>query len=191
MSSTIGGHDGPHDLYLERIAAECMACKSEVEGRIRSASQNPALAEDVVAQAIKRVIEYADRYRDEKPVENVKGLLITTAHNLLLDAQTRKLRADKLETVSWDGAADDTSLNLPDKSATNEIERRIEADELKNIALRDATPAQRQLFDMWFERGMTPTEISVRLGISAAAVRLRIHTLLALMRAAITKSGLT
>lgn len=188
----IGGPDDPQDPYLERIARECMACKAEVEGKISSAIRNPALAEDLTAQAIKQVIEYAGQHRaDEEKIENVKSFLITTVKHLLSDALTRKRKADKLETVSWDGAADGGILNLPDESPTNAIERRLEAAEIKGLMLGELKPAQRELFDMWIERGMTPAEISAHLHITPAAVRLRIHTLVARMREAVTKLGLS
>lgn len=181
---------GAQDPYLERIARECMACKAEVEGRISSADKTHTLAEDIVAQAIQRVIEYAARHRGEKEIENVKGFLMATARNLLIDAQTKKSKAARIAIASWDDAANSGLLGLPDESSADKIQRRIEATELKELVLTDATLAERELFDMWFEGGMTPAEISVQLGIGPATVRHRMQTLLTRMRLAIEKSGL-
>lgn len=179
MSPRIGGTDHQpsmpeNDPYLSRVAQECIGYKSEVERIISSMAHNSANAEDIVAQAILRVTVYADQHRSEKQIENVKAFLITTARNLFFDAHSRKLAADKLETVSSDTEASENLLNRVVGSSGEEVLERIQEADLRKLALRDATAEQKRLFHMWFDLGMTAEEIAPKLGVTSAAIRHRL-----------------
>lgn len=166
-----------------------MACKAEIEARILSAIRNPALAEDIAAEAIQRVIAYADRHRNENEIGNVKSFLITTARNLLHDAQTKKLMVDKLDTVSLDDEqATDLTNTLVDEKSTQAIISRMETDEVISSALINATEQERQIFQMLFLDEMTVQEIAMRLGVNEAAIRNRVRRLRSRLRAILKRN---
>jgi RNA polymerase sigma factor (sigma-70 family) len=174
------------DPYLERIAQECMACKGEVERIISPVARNPALVEDIVAQASMRVVVHADKHRDDKPVGSVKALLLVAARNLLKDAQGKKLKADKLPTVSWDDEANEWLMNRPDHSPVQGMSIRAEADRVKKLIASSATDQEKEMFRLWYEEDMNQAEIARRLGISSATVKTRMHRLFAKVRLALT-----
>ncbi|HEV7891706.1 MAG TPA: sigma-70 family RNA polymerase sigma factor [Pyrinomonadaceae bacterium] len=169
----------------ERIAKECMECKAYVERIISSIAHNPALSEDIVAEAMKRLISSGGLDADGEEIRSVKKFFITTARNLLKDAQGKKLKADKLPTLSWDDVKNEWLRDIAVDSYVTAVETRIAADELRRIAYEGATDAQKELFDMWHDREMSTSEIAERLGISTVAVRNRINKLLAKMRTAV------
>lgn len=172
------------DPYLDRIAQECIASKGEVERLISPIARNPALVSYIVDQAVERVVMHADRHRGEQ-IRSVKVLLLVAARNLLKDAQRKKLKADKVETVSWDDEANAGLLNRADDSSAEGILKRIEAADLKRIALGVATDEEKKLFRLWFDEDMAPAEISRRMGVSSATVLNRMDRLFEKVRSAI------
>lgn len=171
--------------YLSRVAEECIAHKSRVERMISLMVHSTTVAEDIVAEAIRRVYAHAKLHGAEKEIKNVAAMLYVAARRLVIDLQREKLIADRVKTVNWDSLEGDDLPNLADESAAAEIERHIEADEMRELVLRGATTAERMLFEMWFERDMTPAEISQRLGISTITVRSRMAKLISKMRSTI------
>jgi len=175
------------DQYLERIARECIECKDQVCHIIAAETQNFDLAEEAVDRAIPRVIKYALRHGLEKEIISGKAFLLTTARNEVKDIQSRKLKADKVETVSWDDRQNEGLLNRAVDSSAKKIEASIAIDESVKIALRDATKEEKQLFEMLYNDDLKVTEIAKCLNISVGLASYRIKKLNALLRAAATQ----
>jgi RNA polymerase sigma factor (sigma-70 family) len=173
------------DPYLEDIAERCMACKREVERLISPMARNPALVTYIADQAVQRVVMYAGRHRGEKEIGSVKGLLLVAARNLLKDAQSKKLKADKVETVSWDDEVNAGLLNRADDSPAEAILKRIEAADLKGVALGVATDDEKEIFRLWFDEDMAPAEIARQLEVCSATVKHRLDRLFAKVRSAL------
>lgn len=173
------------DPYLARITDECMACRREVERLLSPIARNPALVEEIVSQGVWRVVQYAANHRADKKVGSAKALLLVTARNLLKDAQSKKLKADKLPTLSWDDEANEGLMNRPDDSPAREMLKRAEAARLREVLLGVATDEEKEMFRLWFEEDMTEAEIAPRLGVCSATVKHRMDRLFAKVRSAL------
>ncbi|HEX7314756.1 MAG TPA: sigma-70 family RNA polymerase sigma factor [Pyrinomonadaceae bacterium] len=171
------------DPYLNRVANECIECKQKVEAMISSMVHSSTLAEDIVAEAIRRVYANAKLHRDEKEIENVAGMLYVTARRLVIDLKREKLIANRVKTVSWDNTENATEVNRGDDWAdAHGTIGRMAAAEMLALALEGASDREKVLFDLWFNHGMTNQEIARELQVTPVTVRARLAKLIAKMR---------
>jgi RNA polymerase sigma factor (sigma-70 family) len=183
-SPKIGGpndHD-PYDYYCERIAQECIQHKDDIRRIILKDAQTPDHVDEAVDMAISSVMQYAMQHGSERKIENVKAFLLTSARHKLKDIQSRKLAADKLETVSWDDEQNAGLLNQAVDSSAKDIQTRMAIDEWMT---RDATKEQTLLFKMFHEDGLDTKEIAAHFNISEVTARHRIKKLNAILQAAL------
>jgi RNA polymerase sigma-70 factor (ECF subfamily) len=123
-------------------------------------SGSPAQAEDIASETFVRVFTR----RDEVRVASVKSYLFTIARNLHADGRRRESRHAELPEGLLDGALD------PETSA-----RDREALGLVLRALQQLPEVDRAALLMRAQDGIPYEEIAVALGLSLAAVKVRVH----------------
>lgn len=165
------------DTYLERVAGDCVACKAQVEGRIRAKCGDYALAEEVVDEAIERVMNRARRYGLQDEVKDVRAFLVTTAKNLLIDALAKRSVTVPLDVEGSEGVR----AQALDPSS-EKIMGRVEVSQMIRIAQKNATQDELKLLQMRFEFDMSFEAIGRALGFSHVTARHRLAKVLAMMR---------
>lgn len=123
-------------------------------------SGNRAQAEDVASETFARAWVARDQIR----VGTVKAYLLMIARNLYRDGQRRDWRARELEPGLLDPAPD------PEKAAGDR-------DALRRVleALAQLPEADRAALLLSAQEGLTSEEIAATLGLSVAAVKVKIH----------------
>jgi RNA polymerase sigma-70 factor (ECF subfamily) len=124
--------------------------------RIGDQSEAENLAGDVFLKALKSF----DSFNGQ--VEQVRGWLFKIAHNLMVD-YVRK--ASKQKFILFN------DIEIPDKSSIEEtVEKKFEVESLSK-ALKQLTPAQREVIGLRYFAGLSSDEVGKILGKSSGAVR--------------------
>jgi len=125
--------------------------------RIGDQSEAENLGGDVFLRALRSL----DSYRGRK--EQMRAWLFKVAHNLVVD-YVRKM--SKRKHVSID------EMEIPDDRLNIDeiVEKKLEVERL-SIALKQLTPAQREVISLRFFSGLSSAEVGKMLGKSSGAVR--------------------
>ena len=124
--------------------------------RIGDQSEAENLAGDVFLKALKSF----DSFQGHG--EQVRGWLFKIAHNLMVD-YVRKVSKRKYVLFS--------DIEIPDKSSIEEtMEKKFEVERLSK-ALKQLTPAQREVIGLRYFAGLSSDEVGKILGKSNGAVR--------------------
>ncbi len=138
-----------YDEYYDKIARYICT-------RIGNQAEAEDLAGDVFLKALKSLGSYKER---GVPMQ---AWLFKIAHNVLVD-YLRKV--SKQRTVPIDAMQIPDNVNLEES-----VERRLQSERLSQ-ALKQLTPAQREVIGLRFFAGLTSTEVGKILGKSSGAVR--------------------
>jgi RNA polymerase sigma-70 factor (ECF subfamily) len=124
--------------------------------RINDQSEAENLGGDVFLKALQSLDSYRGR------TEQMRGWLFKIAHNLVVD-YLRKMSKRKAVSLS--------DVEIRDRVSTEEtVEAKLEVERLSN-ALKQLTPAQREVIGLRFFAGLSSAEVSRILGKSSGAVR--------------------
>jgi RNA polymerase sigma-70 factor (ECF subfamily) len=138
-----------YEKYYDRIVRYIFV-------RIGDQSEAENLAGDVFLKALKSF----DSFNGQ--VEQVRGWLFKIAHNLMVD-YVRK--ASKQKFILFN------DIEIPDKSSIEEtVEKKFEVESLSK-ALKQLTPAQREVIGLRYFAGLSSDEVGKILGKSSGAVR--------------------
>ena len=138
-----------YEEYYERIVRYIFV-------RINDQNEAENLGGDVFLKALQAL----DSYRGRS--EQMRAWLFKIAHNLVVD-YLRKM--SKREAVSLNG------VEVHDRVTTEEaVEAKWEVERLSK-ALKQLTPAQREVISLRFFAGLSSTEVAKTLGKSSGAVR--------------------
>jgi len=119
-----------------------------------------AEAEDMAGEVFLKALESLDSYQERGAP--MQAWLFKIAHNLMVD-YLRKV--SKRKTIPID------KLEISDKVDLEEtVERRLQSEKLSQ-ALKQLTPAQREVIGLRFFAGLTSAEVGKILGKSSGAVR--------------------
>lgn len=119
-----------------------------------------AEAEDLTGDVFLKALESLDSYK-ERGVP-MQAWLFKIAHNLLVD-YLRKVSKQKMVSID--------TMEIPDKVNLEEtVEMQLQSERLSQ-ALKQLTPAQREVIGLRFFAGLTSTEVGKILGKSSGAVR--------------------
>ncbi len=125
---------------------------------IRINDQNEA--ENLGGEVFLRALQSLDSYRGH--TEQVRGWLFKIAHNLVVD-YLRKMSKRKAVPLN--------EVEIRDRVSTEEtVETKLEMERLSK-ALKQLTPAQREVIGLRFFAGLSSAEVSRLLGKSSGAVR--------------------
>lgn len=135
--------------------------------RINDQSEAENLGGDVFLKALQSLDSFKGR------TEQMRAWLFRIAHNLVVD-YLRKM--SKRKTVSL------SNVEVRDKVSTEEtVETKLEMERLSN-ALKQLTPAQREVIGLRFFAGLSSDEVSKILGKSSGAVREMQHAAVETLR---------
>jgi RNA polymerase sigma-70 factor (ECF subfamily) len=138
-----------YEKYYDRIVRYIFV-------RIGDQSEAENLAGDVFLKALKSF----DSFNGQG--EQVRGWLFKIAHNLMVD-YVRK--ASKQKFILFN------DIEIPDKSSIEEtVEKKFEVESLSK-ALKQLTPAQREVIGLRYFAGLSSDEVGKILGKSSGAVR--------------------
>jgi RNA polymerase sigma-70 factor (ECF subfamily) len=125
---------------------------------VRIGDQNEAenLGGDVFLKALKSF----NAYRGHG--DQIRGWLFKIAHNLVVD-YVRKVRKQKYVSIY--------DMEIPDRSSIEEaVEKKFEV-EMLSKALKQLTPAQREVIGLRYYAGLSSDEVGKIMGKSSGAVR--------------------
>ena len=138
-----------YEKYFDRIVRYIFV-------RIGDQSEAENLAGDVFLKALKSF----DSFNGQG--EQVRGWIFKIAHNLMVD-YVRK--ASKQKFILFN------DIQIPDKSSIEEtVEKKFEVEGLSK-ALKQLTPAQREVIGLRYFAGLSSDEVGKILGKSSGAVR--------------------
>jgi len=121
---------------------------------------NQAEAEDLAGEVFLKALESLDSYQERGAP--MQAWLFKIAHNLLVD-YVRKV--GKRKTIPIDTVEISDGVDLEET-----VERRLQSEKLSQ-ALKQLTPAQREVIGLRFFAGLTSNEVGKILGKSSGAVR--------------------
>jgi RNA polymerase sigma-70 factor (ECF subfamily) len=121
---------------------------------------NQAEAEDMAGEVFLKALESLDSYHERGAP--MQAWLFKIAHNLLVD-YVRKV--SKRKTIPIDTLEISDGVDLEET-----VERRLQSEKLSQ-ALKQLTPAQREVIGLRFFAGLTSNEVGKILGKSSGAVR--------------------
>ncbi len=121
---------------------------------------NRAEAEDLAGEVFLKALESLDSYRERGAP--MQAWLFKIAHNLLVD-YVRKVGKRKTIPIGTLEISDGVDLE-------EAVERRLQSEKLSQ-ALKQLTPAQREVIGLRFFAGLTSNEVGKILGKSSGAVR--------------------
>ncbi len=117
-------------------------------------------AENLGGEVFLRALRSLDSYRGNR--EQMRAWLFKIAHNLVVDYLRKR---SKRKEISID------EVEVPDKlNVEEEVERKSEVERLSK-ALKQVTPAQREVIGLRFFAGLPSAEVGKILGKSSGAVR--------------------
>ena len=117
-------------------------------------------AEDLAGEVFLKALESLDSYKEREA--SMRAWLFKIAHNLLVD-HLRKMQ--KRKTIPID------SIEIKDRENLEEmVETRLQFEKVSQ-ALRQLTPAQREVVSLRFFAGLTSADVGKMLGKSSGAVR--------------------
>lgn len=188
MTITKIGGPGDHHRdrladYIERVAQECIKWRPYVRSEILKQTNNPALADDVVDQAIVDVNAHAARHGLDKEIIVVGGYLLRTARNRLSDFY----RQNKIETVSPDAEQNEVAQDV-NWEATREIEKRVEAQEIIMMVWKAVSDVQKKVLEMALD-GLNTHDIAMTLDISDSMARYHLSRIKAMVEALRLQGG--
>lgn len=119
-------------------------------------------AENLGGDVFLRALQSLDSYRGRK--EHMRAWLFKIAHNLVVD-YVRKMSKRKHVSI------DELVVGIPDRLNIEEMmEKKLEVERLSK-ALKQLTPAQREVIGLRFFAGLSSAEVGKMLGKSSGAVR--------------------
>ena len=121
---------------------------------------NQAEAEDLAGEVFLKALESLDSYQERGAP--MQAWLFKIAHNLLVD-HVRKV--SKRKTIPIDTLEISDGVDLEET-----VERRLQSEKLSQ-ALKQLTPAQREVIGLRFFAGLASNEVGKILGKSSGAVR--------------------
>ena len=125
---------------------------------VRINDQNEA--ENLGGDVFLKALQSLDSYRGSR--EQMRAWLFSIARNLVVDYLRKK---SKRKEISID------EVEVPDKlNVEEEVERKFEVERLSQ-ALKQVTPAQREVIGLRFFAGLSSAEVGKILGKSSGAVR--------------------
>jgi RNA polymerase sigma-70 factor (ECF subfamily) len=121
---------------------------------------NQSEAENLGGDVFLRVLQSLDSYRGRR--EQMRAWLFKIAHNLVVD-YLRKISRRREISIN--------EVEIPDKLNVEEVvEAKLEVNRLSQ-ALKQLTPAQREVIGLRFFAGFSSAEVGKMLGKSSGAVR--------------------
>jgi RNA polymerase sigma-70 factor, ECF subfamily len=144
------GDDGAFELIVRRYAATAIAVARRILPRLED-------AEDAAQDAFVKIYRSLASYRGDRPM------------------------GGWIRTIVWRAAIDFTRRRHPERALTDydlhspSEERRQEHRDLLVRALERLSPADRDILLMLEADGRTVEEVSRTVGLSATAVRVRVH----------------
>lgn len=144
--------DNLYEQYYDRIVRYIF---------VRISDQNEA--ENLGGDVFLRALQSLDSYRGG--TEQMRAWLFKIAHNLVVD-YVRKM--SKRRNISIDSTSE---MEIPDRlSIEKAVETKLEVERLSK-ALKQLTPAQREVIGLRFFTGLSSDEVGKAMGKSSGAVR--------------------
>lgn len=157
-----------------------------------SVISNRDMAQDIVQQAFEKACKHPDGFTNNRG--SVRNWLLTITHNTALD-HLRSHKARPATSLEANGAS--TVATEPGRNAPTHLNssRYATPDHAQHIAdhhtlidvLRQLPPHHRQILDLIYLQGYTPTEAAAYLGIPAGTARSRTYHALRSLKELLTE----